>query len=853
MSLKPQSSNSQTDNTDGNFEGNNLSALDPSAASFASESPAVAFFPAQMSAPPAAASPATAASAPASDGFSAMESSVASSASVSAAAPVTGSAASSASSSATVPGTTLSGATGTTASSALPSWINTLSTASIKADISAADVNGTVSYSGLKTLLTDLDATLTSSKSTLTTAEFTDLKTIAANLNNGLATSSYLTSVMNDVVNGSTENKTWTGGAAGSTSLGNLAVGSSATQLSELIGKWVLGTDLPSSSVSMTGASAFSVSYSTSSNAVFGAAGPSMNDINQGYLGDCYLLSSLAEVAKQNAGDITSMFTSNGNNTYGVRFYVGGVAQYVTVNNSLADGGSIFNSGTDIWASLAEKAYAQLQTAGPVTGNSINAGNSWSTIGNGGAPEFALEEITGATAITDFRASGNAWSGVVYNQSFGVTSYSTGNATAAVLSQLASDLAKGDDVILSSYTNATDSSGRATLIADHAMSVYGYDSATGMLEVRNPWGTEAGQSWDTTFEVSLTTLLADGDTITADNAGKGPAPVAPPVLTTQTLAQTWKLGQAVNFTLPSNTFTDPQAQKLSYSAKLSNGAALPSWLTFNSTTGTFSGTVANTATAFSVTVTATDTSGLSASETFAVATPPPTAPALTAQTATQSWKLGQAVNFTLAANTFTDPQAEKITYSATLSNGTALPSWLSFNATTGTFTGTVPNTATGLSIKLTATDLGGASSSETFSVLTPASAPTVTAATAAQSWTTGQAVNFALASNTFSDPQHETLTYSATQANGAALPTWLRFNGTTDTFSGTAPAAATSLSLKVTATDSSGLSVSESFAVNVAAARLAAAISSVSGSNSVTSTLSSPANAASPTLASPLH
>jgi hypothetical protein len=133
---------------------------------------------------------------------------------------------------------------------------------------------------------------------------------------------------------------------------------------------------------------------------------------------------------------------------------------------------------------------------------------------------MALEEITGASAITDFDASGGSWLKVVYNQSFGMTGYTTGNATSSVLSTLAADLAAGDDVILSSYTNAKDSSGKTTLVADHAMSIYGYDNKTGMLEVRNPWGTEAGQTWDTTFEVSLATLLSDKDTITVDNVGQ---------------------------------------------------------------------------------------------------------------------------------------------------------------------------------------------------------------------------------------------------------------------------------------------------------------------------------------------
>jgi hypothetical protein len=91
-------------------------------------------------------------------------------------------------------------------------------------------------------------------------------------------------------------------------------------------------------------------------------------------------------------------------------------------------------------------------------------------------------------------------------------------------------------------------------------------------------------------------------------------------------------------------------------------------------------------------------------------------PTVTDPTATQTWKLGQAVDVALAANTFTDPQGEALTYTATQSNGAALPSWLHFNGATDTFTGTVPNTATGLNIKVTATDTGGASASETLAV-----------------------------------------------------------------------------------------------------------------------------------------
>ena len=62
-------------------------------------------------------------------------------------------------------------------------------------------------------------------------------------------------------------------------------------------------------------------------------------------------------------------------------------------------------------------------------------------------------------------------------------------------------------------------------------------------------------------------------------------------------------------------------------------------------------------------------------------------PTVTAQTPNQTWEQGEAVNLTLAANTFTDPQQEALTYSATLATGAALPAWLHFNASTEIFTG----------------------------------------------------------------------------------------------------------------------------------------------------------------------
>ncbi|NWK76588.1 putative Ig domain-containing protein [Aquitalea sp. LB_tupeE] len=703
-----------------------------------------------------------------------------------------------------------------TGSTAAPSWIATLSDAALKADMNA--MSGNVTEAGLAKMVTDLAAELTSSKSTLSSSQFNDLKTIVTNLNVGETASSYSQYTLNALVNGNAANSSWTGGAASSSSLGNLSAGSSAAQLNNLNGKWLLGTDLPTSTATVDGRT-FNINYSTSKAGLFGSSGPLASDINQGQLGDCYFLSSIAEVAIQNSGIIRNMITDNGNGSYGVAFHVKGATEYVTVNNVLQTG---CNSGPNMWATLLEKAYAQLQAINVTTGNSYT-GNSFTAIGNGGLPEYALESITGASQITDYSGSGTSWLCRTYNSSLSGTGSQSGLSNATVLSSLKTHLAAGDDVVLSSYTWSYDAAGKVQLVAGHAMSVYGIDAANGNLEIRNPWGSQTGQYWNTTFEVSLSTLLAAGDTITVDNAG-GSVPVTSkaPVITAQTADQTIAANHAFSVSL-GNVFTDPQNQALSYKVTLANGQVLPSWMTYNASTNTLSGTTPLTSSSTQVMVKVTDTSGLSASETFTI-NDTAYAPTLSKATATQLVTPGHTFSIALPAGTFTDPQGETLSYSAKLASGAALPSWLSFNAQTQTFSGTAPTANTSLSLQVTASNQAGLSTSETFTLNDGYAAPTLNQQTATQTINAGKAFSFTLPSTTFIDPQGLALTYKAALDNGQALPSWLNFNAQTETFSGTAPSTAGSFSVKLTATDSAGLSTSETFSINDIATALKAPV-----------------------------
>jgi Putative Ig domain len=371
------------------------------------------------------------------------------------------------------------------------------------------------------------------------------------------------------------------------------------------------------------------------------------------------------------------------------------------------------------------------------------------------------------------------------------------------------DTASGDALVVGGVSYA-DHTAASALIAASLTGVSllaGSTATTDTLDVRAFNGTYWGD-W-TTLNVSIV-----------------PNAASAPLLKVQTANQTWKAGQTVSLALPGSTFADPQNQALIYSAKLSNGQALPSWLVFNAVTDTFSGTAPTTAQTVSITVTATDTSSLSVSETFsAVVLGSPT---LTAQTAVQAWTEGKAVSFALPTNTFTDPQGQTLAYTATLSTGLALPAWLTFNAGTKTFSGTAPATAQSLSIKVTATDTSGLATSENFTanvqaaaiVPPPAAKPgiAVTVATPNQTWTAGLAKDLVLPSNTFTDALGLKMTFAAYQVSGQNVTNWMSFNSTTDEFSGTAPSSMSGVvGIEVIATDSQHLSIGDLFTVTFVA------------------------------------
>jgi hypothetical protein len=176
-----------------------------------------------------------------------------------------------------------------------------------------------------------------------------------------------------------------------------------------------------------------------------------------------------------------------------------------------------------------------------------------------------------------------------------------------------------------------------------------------------------------------------------------------------------------------------------------------------------------------------------------------------------------AWSYQVPANTFTDADGNTLAYTASLASGAALPSWLSFNASTRTLSGTPPLNFNGnLDLRVTASD-GSSSVSDDFRLtVTPFNdAPVVANAIADQAVAEDTAWSYVVPANAFSDVDNASLTLSAMLGNGAALPSWLSFNGATRTFSGTPPLNFNgNIDLRVTASDGSA-SVSDDFRLTV--------------------------------------
>ncbi|GID03137.1 M10 family metallopeptidase C-terminal domain-containing protein [Pseudomonas sp. 008] len=108
----------------------------------------------------------------------------------------------------------------------------------------------------------------------------------------------------------------------------------------------------------------------------------------------------------------------------------------------------------------------------------------------------------------------------------------------------------------------------------------------------------------------------------------------------------------------------------------------------------------------------------SANFVFATSSPTNHAPVLATPLLDQNATENAPFSYVVPATSFTDADNDNLNYTATLSDGSALPAWLSFNSTNLTFSGTPTSTASGnYNVLIKAMDPAGASASDSFDLV----------------------------------------------------------------------------------------------------------------------------------------
>ena len=172
------------------------------------------------------------------------------------------------------------------------------------------------------------------------------------------------------------------------------------------------------------------------------------------------------------------------------------------------------------------------------------------------------------------------------------------------------------------------------------------------------------------------------------------------------------------FALPDGAFKDSWGGSLILNARLADGGSLPTWLLFDSARGVFSGTPRNDdAGSLDIVIEAWDEYGFSVNQEMhltvhnvndAPTVGVPLSDQLGRQHSVWMWRLPDGAFHDIDVG-------DVMTLSASLADGSALPDWLSFDATTAVFNGAPPAAGEYL-IQVTATDLAGASAIQSFAL-----------------------------------------------------------------------------------------------------------------------------------------
>ena len=446
----------------------------------------------------------------------------------------------------------------------------------------------------------------------------------------------------------------------------------------------------------------------------------------------------------------------------------GNVSQNFTWNVSTL---SVTNPGTQNGA-VGDSVALQIQSGG------LPSGDSWTYAATGLPSGLSINTSSGEIGGT-ITGSANTYSvSVTASDGQGASasqSFTWNVSTLSVTNPGTHNGAVGDSVALQIQSGGLPSGDSWTYAATGLPSGLSINTSSGQIS-----GTITGSA--NAYSVSVT--ASDGQGASASQSFTWNVST---LSVTNPGTQNGAVGDSVALQIQSGGL--PSGDSWTYAA-----TGLPSGLSINTSSGQISGTITGSANTYSVSVTASDGQGASASQSFTwnVSTLSVTNPG------TQNGAVGDSVALQIQSGGL--PSGDSWTYAAT-----GLPSGLSINTSSGQISGTITGSANTYSVSVTASDGQGASASQSFtwnvstlSVTNPGT----------QNGAVGDSVALQIQSGGL--PSGDSWTYSAT-----GLPSGLSINTSSGQIGGTITGSANAYSVSVTASDGQGASASQSFTWNV--------------------------------------
>lgn len=329
------------------------------------------------------------------------------------------------------------------------------------------------SFTTIESVLKDFASQLTGD---LTESQYNDIKNYVQHVGDVCGTDSAVYSLLNGLIGTNGASVYWSATGDGQR-IGSLNVGSSVTQFNQLISTWFDGANDPKNSSS----------DHVDGRPVFAKGGPTINDIQQGSVSDCSLLSALQAVVETAPDFIKSMIVQNPNDTYSVRFFKDGVPHWVTVDGNVDGSGT--SSANSSWGAIIERAVVDFEAT------YLNEVNDYSSLPAGFGK---LKEITGDT-YTTLRAvytSEDAWDTTDFDL-------------------LKTAVLNGQPVQLSSWESSKNAdTGQTNLVGGHAFAIIGFDDVTNDFILANPWGAFRKDNVQGTFEASMDQMWQHGNSNT---------------------------------------------------------------------------------------------------------------------------------------------------------------------------------------------------------------------------------------------------------------------------------------------------------------------------------------------------